>query len=262
MHLLRKIDMTVQLVVFSHAADERLLRLNLQYLVRSATLHPDISLRVHVADDAASPAFDDEAAAFAAGAGSYERTTFARGERLNGLECLDGMLVVYRRLFDAAQATDWICQLDCDTLVEHFGWLTQCPPHVALTGCRFSEPALDFAYGPTMALRPAALEAIDRAMAMPGVRARLASCDCFTDRCMTLLAKIGGASVHLWDARRQRGSLKNGFRLMPSPRENDATYSHVIFEKRLLACSLSREEKIARCVQNMKDYIGSLEIGR
>ncbi len=248
--------MTIQLVIFSYAPDKELLNLNLTHLARLRAERPDLVLRVHVADDASEPA-SDENAALTAGA-SYERTSFDRGERINGLPCLDGMLGVYRRLSSKENPPNWICQLDCDTLVQHFEWLERCPKGAVLTGCRFREKALDFAYGPTIAMRPAALDAIEKGLSLPGVRDRLVACECFTDRVTTYLAQLGGGKTFLWDASRQTGKRVNGFFFATAPetnRELALLYSHLVFEKRLLPRELTAAEKRARCAALMKDYL-------
>lgn len=52
---------------------------------------------------------------------NYSQSCFDRQKNLNGVECVEGMLTIYKSILE--QGFDWLIKIDCDTVLNSIEWL-------------------------------------------------------------------------------------------------------------------------------------------
>lgn len=107
--------MKIAVVYFTYGGDAEFLGLSLEALELLRNREGD-EVSVFVFDDANAPlAVVPEGVV-------YEQTSFAREGNLNGVECVDGMLEAYARVFERTGA-DWVIKCDSDVCLNDVEWL-------------------------------------------------------------------------------------------------------------------------------------------
>lgn len=254
----------IQFVLWAYKADRALVELNLRHFTQvRGTLEKEAGIvtSMLVADDAAFPCFNSREAALKAGANEWMMTGFDRGSRLDGKEALSGMLATYKDISVRNDAPDWICQLDADTLIQHFGWITDCKNEIAITGCGGDHTGCMFLYGPTLAIHASAIPILVNLALRDDVQTRLDRGMVYTDRAITGLARMAGLREMMWRMPSPpfTGPV-NAVKFYPfeAPHENGLErYSHLVFEKRSLSSHISLPERISICAQAMENYINT-----
>ena len=181
--------MHLAILTFTYSEDAQLVAEMDRALVRLRKDNPSVRFTRWIIDDANSPIPSAEKP----DCDVYMKTSYNRGGNLMGLENFYGMLGVYEEV--AKTGVDAIIKIDSDCVLNHIGWI---PSEEVLAECGQvgCVGRGGFCNGPCYAITPGGVEAVRKALAMPGIVERITGGKVQEDVTFTPLVRLGGKTVY------------------------------------------------------------------